>query len=244
VGRWESVFGPNYVTVIPFKKEPNMTGFLIQLLGLNRKQLTDIERRNEAVDWRIMALVNVLSAPPFQRNQTICQDRDVFARNRNLYSKALSKFVRRLFIDDWPFGERLEVGLDIARRFHGVFEDSNNILVSRRKELSAGDLTPDWTKYDVPANIHHLDSKPIFAEQLSYLFMLLNWEINLERCSSKLAECESAVARNDFVAVRRYLEIARTLADDIPDNKGTHGRLAQITERLRRLGRVDEIIDA
>ncbi|MBS0385276.1 MAG: hypothetical protein JSS00_07995, partial [Proteobacteria bacterium] len=93
VGWWENVFGENAVTIVPFKRKPNLVKMLIDELSIEDSSMTPVERKNEALDWRSIALSNALA----------------------LYNP--SRDFNEVFIDDWPFRERLEIGLELAQRF-------------------------------------------------------------------------------------------------------------------------------
>jgi hypothetical protein len=130
-----------------------MTSFLIQKTQIKRQELTLINRKNEAIDWRTMALVNLMLKSP--NNKKEWQD----------YQK---------FINNLPCTEKLSIGLDMAQEFQSQFTLSNSQLIDRRPELNSDDLTPDLNQYDVPENLHCLDSDPVFAEPLNALVMALN----------------------------------------------------------------------
>ena len=213
---WETVFGASNVTIVPYKKQPCMVSLLIDKLGLERKSLTAIERKNVAIDWRAMVLTNAISFPRYNEDKTV---------NHN----------RQVFIDDMPNEERLQIGLSIARQFQSRFDESNNRLIGRRRELSAGDLDPDWTDYDDHPNIHYLDDSPVFSEQLDYLVKRFNWELNLERCKTKLAECEGALAQRNRSGARGFLINAKELAGRIPENLPMQSRLERTTKRIEAL---------
>ncbi len=217
VRRWESVFGTDSVTVVPFKKQPCMTSFLLDSFGLSKEELPPIERRNEFIDWRVMMLINSLSIPRFRTDKSINQ-------NKNF------------FISDLPGNERLSIGLDMAKQIQSRFKESNVKLISRRKDLETDDLTPHWHKYDSPANIHYLDETPVFAEQLSYLVMRLNWEVKLERCSTRLAESEREIVSNNLLDARRFLEDAKgILVTNSPLPKTIDDRLKKMMAKIEKL---------
>lgn len=218
IERWENVFGADCVTIVAFKNQPCMTSFLINKLDLEQEKLTKIERQNESVDWRTMALINAISRGIVDKDKSI-------------------NFNQAIFINDLPYQEKLSLGIEIAKEFQLKFEESNNQLINRREDLTVGDLTPDWSKYDIPANIHHLDSSPVFTEQLSYLVMRFNSEIKLEQCNTKLAECERALALNKLTNARKFLQKARAIIQKIPKNEAIDYRLRQNATRIEILAK-------
>jgi len=172
---WEEVFGSEVVSIIPFKKIPCLTSFLIESLSIDTNALTEIKKENEAVDVRTMALVNALDIPKFNVDQTL---------NKN----------REIFIKDLPKKEKILIGLDLARLVQAKFDDSNRELASRRRDIDFEDLQPNWEKYDVPSNIDILDYQCPFSEQLKVLVQRYNGELKLEQARTRMAQSERAFA--------------------------------------------------
>jgi|GEM_PF-4583677 hypothetical protein len=214
IEKWETVFGAEKITILPFKVNPCMTTFLMQKLCINFQNMIPINRKNEAIDWRTMALFNLILDSP--QNRKDWQD--------------YQKFIKHL-----PCTEKLSIGLDIAQEFQSQFQSSNAQLIARRQELNSDDLTPDWNKYDVPANLHYLDSDPVFTEPLNALVRGLNWEIKLEKCNTKLAKCEVALAQNQLKKARQFLDQAEKIGSQLSEDEMINPRLGQITKRIKRL---------
>lgn len=189
ISLWESVFTTKDILIIPFKKSPCITNFFIEKLGIKTNHLADINRENEAVDVRTMALVNVLNIPKFDRNNKL---------NRN----------REIFIDALPKNEKLAIGIDLAKSVQAKFNDSNAEVVNKRQEIEFEDLQPDWKKYDIPSNIDILDYQCPFSEQLNALVQHYNAELKIERARTRLAESERAIARQNFSNANIFLKQA------------------------------------
>lgn len=215
VRRWESVFGADAVLVVPFQKTPNLTSLLIERLAIDPSLLAPLVRKNEALDWRSMALVNALGAAGK------AADPDAHLRG--------------LFLDDWPVREPLQVGIDMARQFQSVFDQSNADLIARRPELQEGDLTPNWAKYDAAPNIQALESLVPFGEHLRYLITRLNVEVMLERCAKELAEGGLAAASGNVALARAHLHKVTALVARIPPDEATAARLAALQRRATAL---------
>ena len=213
VGRWEAVYGSENIIVVPFKKTPCITSFVIDLLDLDTRDLSEISRSNESLDWRTIAMLNVLSMPQVNHDKTINQN-------------------RQIFLEDFPKREPLRIGLELAKEINARFDQSNDALVARRPELAPDDLRPDWSRYQGEPNVHLLDNDCVFGEQLRYLVQRLNWQVKLERCSAKLAECDLALARNNGDNAGRSLEQAKSILDMIPANQATDRRRSNLAKKL------------
>jgi hypothetical protein len=211
VRRWEEVFGADALLIVPFRRQPDLTGLLIERLGIDATALRPPERKNEALDWRSMALANAILT-----HQPDCR-------------------AEHVFMDDWPARERLEVGLEAAKQFQAVFEESNAALIERRPELAAGDLAPDWGKYQAPSNLDRLDSAAQFGEQLGYIAARLSGELMLERCARLLAECDLALAKGDAAEVRTQLERTRAVLGKTLTSAVAGPRLARLRRRIEEL---------
>jgi hypothetical protein len=211
VRRWEDVFGDGAVTLIPFKRRPHLADLLIDRLNIEVTAMTPMKRMNEALDWRAIALINA-----------------IVANNANAD-------IASLFPGDWPNRERLQIGLDTAKRFQDVFDSSNAALIARRRDLAADDLTPDWAHYDASQNLSQLETADLFGEQLGYLATRLTSELALERCARQLAECELALARGATEDARAQALGARGLIGSFPETDATSGRLEQLRRRLAGL---------
>lgn len=123
----------------------------------------------------------------------------------------------------------------MAQEFQSQFTLSNTRLIDRRKELSLDNLTPDWSQYDIPANLYNLDSDPVFAEPLNALVMGLNWEIKLEKCHTKLAECEAALAQNQLKKASQFLEKSPKIVSQIPEYEVINPHLEKTIKRIKHL---------
>ena len=216
IDRWETAYGPENVIIVPFKRKPCITSFFIDLLNLDTQGLSGISRSNESLDWRTIALLNALLMPELNNDKTVNQN-------------------RQIFLDDFPRDEPLRIGLDLAKEVQAHFDISNQQLVARRPDLELDDLLPDWSRYDAEPNVHLLNGECVFGDQLRYLVQRLNWQVKLEQCSARLAECDLALAHNNSDGARQIYEQARSLLDMIPANKATDERRTRLAERLDNL---------
>ena len=213
--RWAPVFGDQNLHFVPFRRQPDLVDHISQLLDLDKTALTAPARFNEALDVRVMALVNVLK----DARKTRPQDE----------GQAILPF------DQLPCIEKLQPGQDIARRVQARFTPSNARLTALRPDLTAGDLEPDWARYDAPPNLSQLDRDCPFAEPLSASLALANQQVTLAQIKQKLAESERAIARDHIPEARQSLAQARSLLDNIPAQPSFEQQVARLKTRLSDL---------
>ncbi len=138
VALWERVFGAENVRTVPFRRRPDMSAVVTDLLGLDPETLSGPLRANEALGWRAIAVSNALVE---------------HGVDKRLGPKRFKALLAGL-----PTSERLQVGLDVATTVHERFADGNADLVARRPDLEASDLEPDWEKYRTVPNVQHVDA--------------------------------------------------------------------------------------
>lgn len=194
VERWEAAFGPGNVTLVPFRRTPDMVKYLSQRLALPEDaDLVAPRRVNEALDVRTMALVEAVR--PYQKEE--------------------GKFgiapMRDMFLDLLPMEEGLRPGRDMAEEVQANCATSNAALAARRADITLEDLTPDWGRYDSPANLDLLEQPCAFGAQLDALIVQFNLQIAHQRTLRLLAEGELALANGKRVPARRKLVEARGL---------------------------------
>lgn len=222
VARWESVFGPDRVEVVPYKRERDLTARMIEELAIDTAGLGAVQTRNQAYDWRTIALLNCLGSDDVAMDDL--KDRD------------WSGMVAAL-----PTEQPLVIGEDLARAVQERFEASNARLIARREELLPGDLTPDWSRHRLEPNIDRLEQPCVFDRQLAMLMEGIDLELRYNRLQLALAATEIALLENRFDdAVQALLE-ARNLYNDLPRGIRNRSRVQEMREKfvtlLERAGR-------
>lgn len=159
VQAWEDVFGERNVHLLAFRKTPSFLGFMESHLGLDFSDMPVPARVNEAIDVRVMAMVNALvdSGSPQRIDHRV--------------------------IDLLPVEEKLRPDLQTAQAVQGRFTSSNQELVARRADLNAGDLMPNWGNYPEVGNLDLLDEPCVFSKPLADLITHYNSVIAYERIS-------------------------------------------------------------
>jgi hypothetical protein len=150
VSAWEQVFGSENVYCLPFSATPDYLGWLAARIGIDLKQFPKPERVNEALDVRVMAMVNALV--------------DSGSKQR----------IDFRVLDRLPVAERLKLDEATARRIQHRFEESNRHLIARREDLNPGQLQPEWRKFPKEGNFHLLDQGCAFSTALADLVTYYN----------------------------------------------------------------------
>ncbi len=190
---WEKVFGAGNLRVVPFRRIPDITGQLITELGIDPAPLGPVTHENEALDWRAIALANVL--------------------NRQMQVESLP-VPPEFYLNSMPGVERLRIGRALAEEIQGRFSKSNAALVARRSDITADDLVPDWTDHDGAANLHLLEAPCVFGDQIGHLVRRFTQELALERYRRHLAEVRLAIQQGRPDAVRSTrAEVSRLAAE-------------------------------
>lgn len=147
---WEKVFGAENVKLLSFKKTPDFLKYIAEHLGIALDKMPVPDRVNEAIDVRVMAMVNALidSGKPQRIDHRV--------------------------IDRLPVLERLQLDIDTAKSIQNQFSISNQELVGRRPDLEPGDLTPKWNKYQLPSNLDVLEQPCSFSSAFSDLVTYYN----------------------------------------------------------------------
>lgn len=150
VAAWEEVFGADNVYCLPFRETPDFLSFIAERIDLDLAVLPKAARINEAIDVRVMAMVNAL------------------------VDSGSSERIDCRVIDKLPVEEKLEIDLTYARKIQHRFEESNRMLIERRKDLSSGQLQPKWMRYSETGNMDILEHGCSFGAAFSNLLVFYN----------------------------------------------------------------------
>lgn len=153
VARWEQVFGAQNVYCLPFMVEPDFLSYILKSLGVDISAFDLPDRVNEAIDVRVMAMVNSL-----------------------IDSGSKTRIDFRV-IDRLPVNEKLKISNSFARQIQSKFEQGNRNLIGRRPDLVPGCLQPRWQNYPETGNMEVLEIRCEFANMLASLIDLYNIEI-------------------------------------------------------------------
>ena len=145
VAAWEEVFGNSNIHCVAFNDTPDFLKFLSSRVGLDLDGLVPPQRVNEALDVRVMAMVNAL-----------------------VDSGSTQRIDFRV-LDQLPVEQKLQLDIGTARQIQHRFEESNRQLISRRKDLSPGQLQPKWKRYLENGNVDILESSCTFSGALAEL---------------------------------------------------------------------------
>lgn len=153
VGLWEQAFGAQTVHCLPFKVEPDFLSYIFKKLSVDLSVFDPPDRVNEAIDVRVMAMMNSL-----------------------IDSGSKTRIDFRV-IDRLPVYEKLKISNSFARQIQNKFEEGNRNLIGRRPDLVPGCLQPRWQNYPETGNMEVLEIRCEFANMLASLIDLYNIEI-------------------------------------------------------------------
>jgi len=181
---WSAIFGAEAIRVVPFRRFPSMADLLIRDLDIDTAPLTEMERLNTSLDWRTIALANVVHAG---MAETAADGRPDVVLPTAGPGRAAAAALPELFLDEMPGTQGLQIGSVLAREIQSRFDKPNADLIARTNSLEPGDLTPDWAKYDGKPNVHMLTADCHFKDQLAFLVQKYTNEINGLRLRLKRA---------------------------------------------------------
>lgn len=194
IGYWEDVFGPENLRIIPYRRIPDITGFLSDELGVDRKRLPPAARVNSGLDWRAIALANVVHSG--------------FAA-RNLGNPP------EYHLNDMPGAERIQMGLLLAQEVQARFDISNSKLSKRRSDIAYDDLQPDWSEHDEVGNLTLVEAPCLFADQLTHMVRRFAQDRAMERWRRHIAEGRLAALTGDGAALDRAKRAAEDAAAEL-----------------------------
>lgn len=218
LNRWADVFGHDNITVIPFRREPDMAAYFINRLNLPSTALFKSKRINEALAVRAIALSNAVSDGQF-----------VGPREQPMSDMSM-------MLDLMRPGERLRPGIELARKVQYRFNDINKKVVRQWVSISDADLEPDWSGYELAGNLDVLDQPCSFTVQLAELLSLYEQRVFLARAGEMAASAERALANNNLDAVKDFLRYAYGHLLEIPETSRLYDDRREIELRLEPLG--------
>ncbi|KAB7742673.1 hypothetical protein F2P47_00625 [Parvibaculum sedimenti] len=189
VDRWEEAFGRSNVRLFSYRHAPSLVEMLIERFGIDRTNTVGVPNLNTALSVEKIALNNALQIPQFNEDNVVNQNRDI-------PFSAL------------PKGNKLSIGLPLARKIQDRFNKSNRLLAERRDDVRWEDLNPDWSAYDRPSNLHLLDQECLFGRELASLVQAFNGQLHLERAAHAISGIQFAVAQGKVEQARGHLRAA------------------------------------
>ena len=143
VSRWEEVFGSENIFCVPFLNQPNLLPILSKRTGVNFENFGQPERKNEALDVRVIAALN------------------------RIKSQGKIHLIKTENLENIPVELRLSLSSCFAKEIQKRFEMSNDLLTSRRAELPPICLEPIWSKYPENGTLDILENPDAHASYIS-----------------------------------------------------------------------------
>ncbi len=149
VSRWEEVFGSMNVFCIPFMHQPSLLPIFSKRTGIELERFGQPERKNEALDVRVMAAINMLN------------------------HQGRRQLIKTQTLDNLPVEMKLSLSKNFAREIQQRFEQSNEALVSRRVDLSSFCLEPIWERHPLNGTLEILENPKAYESDILYFLQLL-----------------------------------------------------------------------
>lgn len=184
--RWADLFGRENVEMPVFRRDPCFTTWFIKRFNVDTAGFSAIERRNEALDIRALALSNVITL-----------------ESRTHVGPGHKK--GPLYLEEIPVAEKISFGIENLRAFQSEFAESNIQLAAANSKIETDDLEPDWDAHDRPSNLHWLEADCPYADHLSLIISRYRTEIFLERSQSSFDRARLARLSDNPSGVEKHL---------------------------------------
>lgn len=149
--RWSEAFGKDNTRFYPFTRNKDTIGYFCTALQIDPEPMTIVPRQNEALDVRIIAIMNR------------------YVSDEGVRPKHFGPAIRR-YIDALPIRDKLDPGLAVAQDVQARFSDSNYEFIAENSLVNLDDLEPDWSKFSADGTLQCLaagqDQKLVGAEAL------------------------------------------------------------------------------
>jgi hypothetical protein len=216
--RWAGVFGAAAILPVAFRRCPDSVGLFEQMLGVAEAQLPRSPASNQALDYRVIALVNAMNADYPDRSGD-----HAWAR----------------LVDDLPLDQRLTLDRASAQTLQGRFDAANAALCAAWPQIGPDDLTPDWSNYPHQGNIDRLNMADELGPFLRHIIDRLRIDALLERARllAMTSERDMALKRPQAAlqTCREALALARQGLQADPSRRAVEAMIADLERREARL---------
>jgi hypothetical protein len=216
--RWAGVFGPQSIDLAAFRRCPNSIELFEQRLGLTEAGLPRGPAINEALDFRVIALVNAMNADHPERSGD-----HAWAR----------------LLEDLPLKQRLTLDLASAQALQARFDQGNAALCADWPRIDPADLTPDWANYPEQGNIDRLNMADELGPFFRHIVDRLRCDVMLERARllAMTSERDAALKRPQAAlqTCGEALTLFRQALQADPSRRPVEGMIAELERRERRL---------
>jgi hypothetical protein len=138
LARWADAWPEATLTPVATRRQPDTIAWFEARLGVAHLALQRRPPANEALDYRVMVLINALAASGIGPADA---------------APALAALL------DWfPLEQRLTLGRAAAQGLQARFAAGNAALCARFPAITPADLTPDWDRYPQTGTIGALDT--------------------------------------------------------------------------------------
>lgn len=189
IERWADAFGAESIRLVPFMRHKNVVGYFTGYFGLTHTSYAPERRVNEALDYRAIALGNLLDLPRFLGDGRLDPN-------------------RAYFVEDLPVEEKLTLSRGFAQDIQARFTEQNRALAEAWDGLELADLCPDWSRYPETGTLDELETCDT-GPMLRYVVRRFNAELYLARATSDLHLGRLKRAQGDFDKSQEFLARGR-----------------------------------
>ena len=194
IANWEAVFGAPNLRLVPYRRIPDITHFMISELQIDDSRLPAVVSLNPSLDWQALALSNVVHSG--------------FAK------LGLGK-PPGLYLDELKGTDRLQLGRALAQELQARFDDCNTKLANRRSDITFEELTPDWTRHDEVGNLDIVEAPCLYAPEMAQVLRRFAQDRAMEQWRRHMAEGRLAALTGDVEGLEAAKHAANAAAAEL-----------------------------
>lgn len=217
LSNWAGVFGKENIVPIPFKRNKNIVGYLLERLSLEPNKFSPPKRLNKALDYRAIALSSSMNI------QYYLPDGHV---NRNA----------GFFIESLPVSETLKLDREFAARLQRNFTASNAEVTGNWDGILSEDLEPDLNDYPITGNLDRISNADEFGGYFRFVVERFNALLWIKKSESKEAYSMVEEMRGNL---RRALVLCEEALSDV---RWAHDVPSMRPEALKRIETLEQRI--
>ncbi len=214
VARWESAFGAANLRVIPYKQQPSIRAYFLDLWQLAAADFSPELKVNRALGWRTVALQNAIY--PY--------------RHKPPAPYALGKVFEAL-----PQEAPLNIGWATAQQISKRMRPINEALILARPDLRLEDLTPDRKSYEGPETFSKVNTPCDFSEQAAGVISELQFQLTIEKAEVASLRADKLISAGRLNAARVKLARANVLLQRIEPVWGQEPRYIRLQRDVAKM---------
>lgn len=217
LSNWAEVFGKENISPIPFKRNKNVVGYLLERLSLEPDKFSPPKRLNKALDYRAIALSSSMGLQLYRPDGHV---------NRNA----------GFFIEALPVVEKLKLDRDFASQLQRNFAASNAEVAKNWNGVALDDLEPDLDDYPITGNLDRMANADEFGGYFRFVVERFNALLWIKKSENKEAYSKVEEMRGN---IRRALVLCE---EALNDARWAHEVQSTRPEALKRIETLEQRI--